>query len=272
MIAWWCCGALCGVGVAYGVLPGFGSRVRGILRDLRSIVERRVERLATGTTASDLAVCNRAHAELVAQKLLYGLIGGLASAVVAVILSSVLGSTTGVTTVVLGGVGVVAGFVLPDITLRSSASRMRRDFVHSFSGFLDLVNVLLAGGAGLETALVAAADAGDGPAFDHLRTALARARMTQRSPWEELHALGERLGIGQLVEVAGSLQLAGEHGARVRTSLAARADALRFRQMSEIEAAANSSTERMGLPMVLLFLGFLVLIGYPAVTNVIGGL
>jgi hypothetical protein len=42
--------------------------------------------------------------------------------------------------------------------------------------------------------------------------------------------------------------------------------------MSEIEATANSSTERMGLPMVMLFLGFLVLIGYPAVTYVIGGL
>lgn len=272
MIAWWCCGAVCGVGVAYGVLPGFGKRVHGVLRGVRSTVEQRVERLASGTTTSDLAVCNRAHAELVAQKLLYALIGGVASAVVAVVLSSLFGSIAGVTTVALGGVGAVSGFVLPDVALRSSASHMRRDFVHSFSGFLDLVNVLLAGGAGLETALVAAADAGDGPAFDHLRTALARARMSQRSPWEEFYALGERLGITQLVEVAGSLQLAGEHGARVRTSLSARADALRFRQMSEIEASANSSTERMGLPMVMLFLGFLVLIGYPAVTNVIGGL
>jgi hypothetical protein len=42
--------------------------------------------------------------------------------------------------------------------------------------------------------------------------------------------------------------------------------------MSEIEAAANSSTERMGMPMVLLFLAFIVLIGYPAVTLIVGGL
>lgn len=272
MIGWWCCGALCGVGVAYGVLPGFGRRVHGALRGIRRTVERRVERLATGTTESDLALCNRPLSELVAQKLLYGLFGGLAGAVMAAVLSSLIDSIAGVTTALFGCVGAACGFVLPDLTLRSAASRMRRDFVHSFSGFLDLVNVLLAGGAGLETALVAAADAGDGPAFDQLRIALSRARTSHRSPWEELHMLGERLGIGQLVEVAGSLQLAGEHGARVRTSLSARADALRFRQMSEIEAAANSSTERMGLPMVLLFLGFLVLIGYPAVTNVIGGL
>jgi Flp pilus assembly protein TadB len=144
--------------------------------------------------------------------------------------------------------------------------------VHSFSGFLDLVNVLLAGGAGLETALVAAADAGDGPAFESLRAALVKAQTAHRSPWAELHDLGNRLGIDQIIEVAGSLQLAGEHGARVRTSLAARADSLRFRQMTEIEASANAATERMGLPMVMLFVGFLVLIGYPAVTHVIGGL
>ena len=40
--------------------------------------------------------------------------------------------------------------------------------------------------------------------------------------------------------------------------------------MSEIEAAANSATERMGVPMVLLFLAFIMLIGYPAVTLVLG--
>lgn len=272
MIAWWCCGALCGIGVAYGVLPGFGARLHGVLRDVRGTVERRVERLATGTTESDLALCNRGLSELVAQKLLFALLGGLAGALLAAVLSPLLGSTAGVSTVLLGCAGAACGFVVPDLTLRSAASHMRRDFVHSFSGFLDLVNVLLAGGAGLETALVAAADAGDGPAFEHLRSALSRARTSHRSPWEELHRLGKRLGVDQLVEVAGSLQLAGEHGARVRTSLSARADALRFRQMSEIEAAANSSTERMGLPMVMLFLGFLVLIGYPAITNVIGGL
>jgi hypothetical protein len=42
--------------------------------------------------------------------------------------------------------------------------------------------------------------------------------------------------------------------------------------MSEVEASANAATERMGLPMVLLFIAFIVLIGYPAVTLVIGGL
>jgi hypothetical protein len=58
----------------------------------------------------------------------------------------------------------------------------------------------------------------------------------------------------------------------VRLSLAARADSLRQRQMGELEAAAQSATERMGVPMVGLFLAFIVLVGYPAVALVLDGL
>jgi hypothetical protein len=47
-------------------------------------------------------------------------------------------------------------------------------------------------------------------------------------------------------------------------SLVAKASALRAKQMAEVEAEANAATEKMGLPMVMLFLGFLILLGYPA--------
>ena len=141
-----------------------------------------------------------------------------------------------------------------------------------FSSYLDLTNVLLAGGAGNETALVAAADAGDGWAYDEVRRALIHARSARRSPWVELASLGRRFNLPEIIEVAGSVQLAGEHGARIRSSLAAKADSLRYRQMGEIEAQAQASTERMGIPMVMLFISFIALIGYPAVTTVVGGL
>jgi hypothetical protein len=88
----------------------------------------------------------------------------------------------------------------------------------------------------------------------------------------ELARLGELYSLVQIQEIAGSIQLAGEHGARIRSSLAARAESLRYQQMSEVESSANAATERMGMPMVLLFVSFIVLIGYPAVTLVIGGL
>jgi Flp pilus assembly protein TadB len=164
------------------------------------------------------------------------------------------------------------GFLYPENKIRQMSKARRRSFLHSFSSFLDLTNILLAGGAGTETALIAAAESGDGWSFEQIRRALTVAKSARTSPWNELSRLGEMYSLPQIKEIAGSIQLAGEHGARIRTSLAARAESLRYRQMSDVESSANSATERMGLPMVLLFISFIVLIGYPAVSQVIGGL
>jgi hypothetical protein len=46
---------------------------------------------------------------------------------------------------------------------------------------------------------------------------------------------------------------------------------MRGKQLAEIEADANAATERMGLPMVLLFMGFLILLGYPAMQMISAG-
>jgi hypothetical protein len=46
---------------------------------------------------------------------------------------------------------------------------------------------------------------------------------------------------------------------------------MRAKQLAEIEADANAATERMGLPMVLLFMVFLILLGYPAMQMISAG-
>ena len=156
--------------------------------------------------------------------------------------------------------------------LQTRARQRRMSFGYALSSYLDLVNVLLAGGAGTETALHAAARTGDNWAFLLLRDTLDRARSERIAPWEAFAQLGRTLGIVDLERIAGSMQLAGEQGAKVRVSLAAQADALRSRHISEIEAAAQAATERMGIPTVLLFTGFIALLGYPALDLVVGNM
>lgn len=171
----------------------------------------------------------------------------------------------------LGLVALLAcalGFVFPDLALRDQAIQRRRAFRHALSAYLDLVNILLAGGAGIETALFAAADAGDGWAFARLRSTLDRARRTGRSLWISLADLGRVLDVGELTELAASVTLAGSHGARIRASLAAKADSLRGHQLAEAESAAEAATERMTIPLAVLLFGFLVLIGYPAIQQI----
>jgi Flp pilus assembly protein TadB len=167
---------------------------------------------------------------------------------------------------------LVIGFVVPDLTLRTQARARRAGFRQALSSYLDLVNVLLAGGAGIETSLEAAAQAGDGWAFTQIRHALLRSRTMRQSPWTCFIELGESIGIRELAEIAASVRLAGEQGARIKLSLSAKAAALRAHQMARIEADAQAATERMGLPTVLMFVGFMVLLGYPAMQQIVRAL
>lgn len=164
------------------------------------------------------------------------------------------------------------GFLYPSLLLNSKAADRRRSFRHAFSSFLDIVSISLAGGRGVDSALHDGAEAGQGWAFDELQRALLEARLLGETPWAGLARLGEEMAFPELGELAASAALAGDEGARVRASLAAKARALRLHGLSDVEAAAQSATERMTLPVVLLMLGFIVFLVYPAIDQVLHGI
>jgi tight adherence protein C len=163
------------------------------------------------------------------------------------------------------------GFVFPALELRARAARRRRSFRHALSSFLDVVSVSLAGGKGVESALTDAAEIGRGWAFDELRAALLDARLLGETPWTGLARLGAEIGVPELGELAASASLAGSEGARVKASIAAKARGLRLRVLADVESAAQSASERMSLPIVLLLVGFVFFLGYPAVVQVLAG-
>jgi hypothetical protein len=47
---------------------------------------------------------------------------------------------------------------------------------------------------------------------------------------------------------------------------------MRQRSLADVEAAAQSASERMSLPVVLLMLGFIAFLGFPALQQVLQGL
>lgn len=166
----------------------------------------------------------------------------------------------------------VAGFYVPDIGVHVDAQARRRDFRHALGAFLDLVVIALAGGGGVETALADAVSVGNGWAFEQIRHALETARLAREPPWQALGHLGVELGVPELAELAASVSLAGTEGAKVRASLAAKAASLRTHELADAETTAQAATERMSLPVVVLFAGFLAFIGYPAIEHVLTGL
>jgi len=165
-----------------------------------------------------------------------------------------------------------AGFVVPDLAIRSEAVRRRREMRHALSALVDLTVVSLAGGSGVEAALRSAASVGEGGAFRAFRRALDSARLTRETPWAGLERLGREVGVPELEETAASVGLAGTEGARVRQSLVARAASLRAHRLADAEAEAHVATQRMGLTLVLLLIGFLAFVLFPAYSRVFNGL
>jgi tight adherence protein C len=172
---------------------------------------------------------------------------------------------------VAGTAGLVAsalGVVVPFAALRAEARERRAAFAHALSAWCDVVVMTLAAGRGVEQAMETAAGSGEGWAFAEIRGALHGGYVRGEPPWVALGRLGDELGVTDLSELAGTIALAGEEGAAVRATVAAKARTIRERISTDTEVAAATATERMSLPSVLLVLGFLVFLCYPAIVAV----
>jgi Flp pilus assembly protein TadB len=166
----------------------------------------------------------------------------------------------------------VAFFLLPDLEVKGQAAEKRRDFRRVLGAYLDLVAMNLAGGRGLPEALMSAAEVSDGWALRRIRDALTDARVTGVSQWNALSRLGDALDVDELKDLGAALALVAEDGAKVRESLAARAETMRHRELSEIEGAAGAKSQSMLVAQMLLCAGFMVFLLYPAMARVMGSI
>lgn len=159
-------------------------------------------------------------------------------------------------------------FLLPDLEVRRDAADKRKDLRRVIGAYLDLVSMNLAGGRGLPEALMAAADVSDGWALMRIRNCLTDARITGTSQWVALGRLGDELGVEELQDLSVTLGLVADDGAKVRESLASRAETMRHRELAEIEGAAGEKSQSMLVAQLLLCAGFLVFLLFPAAMRV----
>lgn len=240
-------------------------------RDRIDAAAERVALVGLSGRESDLAVCEKSVAKFTQDRLTWALLASSSGLVLLAIRP--LGAVTWLSVPMALGLSVVAGvggwfYALVD--LRSDAVRARREFVSSLASYLELVSILMAGGAGVETALYEGASIGRGRGYRQIRSALSAAQARRQGPWEEFGELGRRIGVEELQNLEAAMTLASKEGARVRESLAARASALRERDVYRQEAEAQSKSETMVLPVAMMFAGFLLLIGYPALSGLSG--
>ena len=218
---------------------------------------------------ANLSLADKSFENYLAQKILLALFGLIFVPLLAVV-AGMAGLHFGVIIPLwLALIVAIMFFILPDLELRQKANERRRDFRHAVGAFLDLVAMNLSGGRGVPEALMAASEIGSGWAMWRIRDALANARITGHTPWQALGTLGEAVGVDELRDLSAALSLVAEDGAKVRESLTARAATLRRREISDLEGKAGERSQSMLIAQMLLCVGFLLFILYPAASAVL---
>ncbi|ROO52810.1 Flp pilus assembly protein TadB [Micromonospora sp. Llam0] len=224
--------------------------------------------LPTVRTRADLEVLERPTATHLADQTLAVLAGLLLPPVVIALLAATGTTISAQIPLWASLAGGAGGWWLAETTVHAEAQRRRDELRYALSAVLDLVVISLAGGAGLEQALDDACADTNGWAANRLNRTVATARLLRIPPWQSLGQLGEETGVIELQELAATMGLAGAEGARIRTSLGIRAATMRAHQATALEAKANSATERMSMPVMLLAIGYMIFLLYPAVAAI----
>ncbi len=218
---------------------------------------------------ADLAVLGRSLEGFLASTVLFAVFGLLLGPVlvgIGMLLAVDLGLTVPLGLALLFAV-VFA--LLPLAAVRREATKRRQDFRHAVGAFLDLVSMNLAGGRGVPEALSAAASIGGGWPFARLRDTLAFARLQGLTPWAALGRLGDEVGLNELRDLSAALTLVADDGAKIRASLAARAATLRRRELAEMEGKAGQRSQSMLVAQMLIVMGYLLFLAYPAVSRIL---
>lgn len=223
-----------------------------------------------GALNSDLSVLGRSLERHLVTSLLLGLLGfgaPLLITALGALAGRPMGSLPLLACLVLGA----AMAALPTVRLRSRAAQARRDFRHVVGSFLDLVSMSLGAGRGVPEALDAASALSDDPAMARIRDALAAARLRGETPWAAMGRLGGTLRIDELRDLSAALALVAEDGAKIRESLSARATSMRRRELADAEGRAGENSESMLVAQLVIAIGFIVFLVYPALSGIMGG-
>jgi tight adherence protein C len=168
--------------------------------------------VGVGALRSDLAVLGRSVEDHMALRVA-GAATGVGVAAALGVLAGLIGLSVSLLTMAWLAVGAaLVGFVVPDALARRAAVERRAAFRQALAFFLDLVIVVLAGGAGVGSALRQASEAGDGWAYVQIRGALSSARVRREPPWVVLGRLGAEVGVSELEELAAAVSLAEREG------------------------------------------------------------
>jgi Flp pilus assembly protein TadB len=219
---------------------------------------------------TDLALLGKDRDSWIASKVACGLLGLACPLALSALISLANPSLTWSVPVIVSIMCGVGLFFAPDVVTRVNAAERRAEFRQILTSYLDLVALERGAGAGPTEALEAAAEIGDGWAFRRISGALDAARRSGAPPWTALARLADETGIPELADIADIAEVAGQEGARILDTLAARAASMRAEALAAERARAGARSTTMVIPIALLGAGFLLLLIFPIVYRTFG--
>lgn len=244
---------------------GESTRMRKVGANVGELLDARGVRLPAKLVAQ-LSLVGQSREMFLARCVVGALLGFLWPLVVFSPLTF-LGVVTPVVPMWLMLLGALVGLLVPWATVVQKADERRRAFRHVLSAFLDLVAMNLSGGRGVPEALRSAASISDGEDMVRIRDTLEAAKLQGTTPWAALGQLGDELDLDELRDLASALALVAEDGAKVRESLTARAASMRAKELADAEGRAAARSQSMLVAQLLLCIGFLLFLIYPAVAR-----
>ena len=122
-------------------------------------------------------------------------------------------------------VASLSGLVLPWYILRKEAAETRTSYLESIGTFLNIVELNLASGKGLEEAVNNSVDLGRSGIFALMKNSITESVDSGVPIWEGLSNLGEKIGLSELSEIGATLNLSGSEGAKIRESISQKSQA-----------------------------------------------
>jgi Flp pilus assembly protein TadB len=228
----------------------------------------RLGRIGGDAPAADLAVLGWTNHEWYRRRLVFAGAGVVIGCLVACFLRLFVEFSLYLAVPALGLiVGLVAVLVAEGD--RATKAEQRRDEIRlALTHFLEITSIMLAGGAGAETALEEAVVRGNGLGFRLFAREIAKAgENPAMSPFSAIRDLGARLGMPELVEFGNVMILSSENAATVRKALDDKAALIIFRDQEKRKVDALSRNVMMSLPVVGMAGGFILWLMYAALAG-----
>lgn len=157
---------------------------------------------------------------------------------------------------IIAGLGMMAGYVVPTLALMQQMSKRSTEYRNGFPDFMDLMIVCADAGLSLEASIdrVAREIAKTYPALSQNLILVSLELRAGRSIDETLRALAERLGVDEVRAFSTLLKQSRELGTSLAGTLRVFSDDMRHKRMAKAEEKAHALPAKMTIPVTLCIL------------------